>query len=203
MPKANQWREIFQSVRKEKMRVRVGEKCVDMTTTQAYRLDELTENRRLCTEPDATAAPGKTRYALAEASDHLNISEENLLQNAACGSISLYVNAAGLRGRWLRRMTDGGSKVSSVQTLLSGYLALSSRSCSDLTNHKSVNVSVLEFHCPADPSAVGLDRESMATLSAWGDCDKFFCLREPLSVDRTKIVLLASLPDLARKSLRP
>lgn len=198
MPKINQWREIFQSARKEKMRVRVGEKYVDMTFTQAYRLDELTEDRRFCTEPDAAVGPEKTHYSLAEASAHLNVSEEKLLQNAAFGSISFYINAAGLMGRWLRRMTDGGSRVSSVQTLQAGYLALSSRSCSDLTNHKSVNVSVLEFHRPADSSAIVLDRESMAILSAWGDCDRFFCLREPLSVDRNTIVLLDSLQDLAR-----
>lgn len=190
-------REIFRYAGKQKMRVWVGEKYEDMTRTQAYRFEELTQSTRPDPQLDASTAPRKTRYALAEVSDRLNVSEEHLLQQAASGSVNLYVNAGGLKGRWRRGASDGGSIVSSVQTLISGYVALTSRSCSEMANYGSINVSVLEFRCPSDPSAVDLDRETMATLSAWGDCDKYFCLREPLWVDRNKIVLLAPLPLLA------
>jgi len=106
---------------------------------------------------------------------------------------------SGAKGRWRRGANDSGSIVPSVQTLTSGYLALNSQSCNEMANFGSVNVLVLEFHRPSDPSAVDLDRETMAALSAWGDCEKYFCLREPLLVDRNKIVLLAPLPVLARR----
>ena len=194
MSKSGQWRERFRISGKHKVPVRVGEKYEEMTGTQAYRFDELTQSRPPGPQPDASTAPGKTRYALAEASDRLNVSKEQLLQMAASGSVNLYVNAGGLKGRWRRGATDDGSIVTSVQTLTSGYLALTSRSCSEIANYGSINVSVLEFRSPSDLSAVNLDHETKATLSAWGDCDKYFCLREPLRIDRNKIVLLAPLP---------
>lgn len=197
MSKINRWKEIFGYAGKQKTRVRVGKKYEDMTGTQAYRFDELKQPERADSQPDASTAPRKTRYALAEASDRLNVSEKHLLQEAASGSINLYVDVGGLKGRWRRGANDSGSIVSSVQTLTSGYLALTSRSCNEMANFGSVNVLVLEFHCPPDPSAVDLDGETMAALSAWGDCEKYFCLREPLLVDRNKIVLLAPLPVLA------
>jgi len=197
MSKINRWKEIFGYAGIQKTRVRVGKKFEKMTGTQAHRFEELTQPKRADSQPDASTAPRKTRYALAEASDRLNVSEERLLQEAASGSVKLYVDAGGLKGRWRRGANDSGSMVSSVQTLTSGYLALTSRSCSDMANFGSINVSVLEFRCPSDPSAVDLDRETMAALSAWGDCEKYFCLREPLWVDRNRIVLLAPLPVLA------
>lgn len=197
MSKINRWKEIFGYAGIQKTRVRVGKKYEEMTGTQAHRFGELTQPKRADSQPDASTAPRKTRYALAEASDRLNVSEERLLQEAASGSVKLYVDAGGLKGRWRRGANDSGSMVSSVQTLTSGYLALTSRSCSDMANFGSINVSVLEFRCPSDPSAVDLGRETMAALSAWGDCEKYFCLREPLWVDRNRIVLLAPLPVLA------
>lgn len=197
MSKINRWKEIFGYAGKQKTRVRVGKKYEDMTGTQAQRFEELTPPKRADSQPDASTAPRKTRYALAEASDRLNVSEKHLLQEAASGSVKLYVDAGGLKGRWRRGANDSGSIVSSVQTLTSGYLALTSRSCSEMENFGSINVLVLEFHCPSDPSAVDLDRETMAALLAWGDCEKNFCLREPLWIDRNKIVLLAPLPILA------
>jgi hypothetical protein len=197
MSKINRWKEIFGYAGKQKTRVRVGKKYEDMTGTQAYRFDELKQPERADSQPDASTAPRKTRYALAEASDRLNVSEKDLLQEAASGSVKLYVDVGGVKGRWRRGANASGSIVSSVQTLTSGYLALTSRSCNEMANYGSVNVLVLEFHCPSDPSAVDLDRETMAALSAWGDCEKYFCLEEPLLVDRNKIVLLAPLPVLA------
>ncbi len=197
MSKINRWKEIFGPAGKRKTPVRVGKKFEDMTGTQADRFDELKLPKHADWQPDASTAPRKTRYALAEASDRLNVSEKHLLQEAVSGSINLYVDVGGLKGRWRRGANDSGSIVSSVQTLTSGYLALTSRSCSEMANFGSVNVLVLEFHCPSDPSAVDMDRETMAVLSAWGDCEKYFCLREPLWVDRNRIVLLAPLPVLA------
>ena len=130
-------RKIFWDAGKQKMRVWVGEKHEDMTRTQAYRFEELTQSTRPDPQLDASTTPGKTRYALAEASDRLNVSEEHLLQQAASGLVNLYVNVGGLKGRWRRGASDGGSIWSSVQTLISGYGALTFRSCSEMAAHRS------------------------------------------------------------------
>ncbi len=198
MSKSGQWKEIFRNTGKQKNPVRVGEKYEEMTGTQAYRFEELTQSRRLDLQRDVSTAPGKVLYTLTEASRRLNISENYLLQKAASGSVNFYLNAGGLKGCWRRGATDCGSIVSSVQILTSGYLALTSRSCKKMAKFGNISVLVLEFRCPSDPAAVDLDRETMAALSAWGDCDKYFCLPEPLRVDRNKIVLFAPLPNLAR-----
>lgn len=197
MSKTNRWKEIFGYAGKQKSRVRVGEKYEEMTGTQAYRFGELTQPKGPDSQPDASVSPRKTRYALADACDRLNVSEKHLMQKAVSRSVSLYVDAGGLKGQWRHCANDSGPFVSSLQTLTSGYLALSSQSCSELANFGSIDVSVLEFHCPSDPSAVDLDRETMAALSDWGNCDMYFCLREPLWIDRNKVVLLAPLPNLA------
>ena len=196
MSKSGQWKEIFQNTGKQKKPVRVGEKYEEMTGTQAYRFEELTQSRRLDLQRDVSTAPGKVRFTLTEASRRLNVSEMYLLQKAASGSVNLYLNAGGLKGRWRRGATNGGSMVSPVQTLTSGYLALTSQSCNKMARYGSIKVLALEFRCPSDPSAVDLDSETTAALSAWGDCDKYFCLPEPLRVDRNRIVLLAPLPNL-------
>ncbi len=197
MSKTNRWKEIFGYAEKQKTRVRVGENYEEMTGTQAYRFEELTQPKGPDSQPDASISPRKTRYALAEASDRLKVSEKHLIQRAESRSVNLYVDVGGLKGQWRRGGNDSSPMVSSLQTLTSGYLALSSRSCSELAKFGSISVSVLEFHCPPDPSAVDLDRETLAALSAWGDRDLYFCLREPLWIDRNKVVLLAPLPNLA------
>ena len=92
MSKINRWKEIFGYTGKRKTPVRVGKKYEDMTGTQADRFDELKLPKRADSQPDASTAPRKTRYALAEASDRLNVSEKHLLQEAASGSINLYVD---------------------------------------------------------------------------------------------------------------
>ena len=197
MPKTSRWREILAHTEKPKIRVKVGGKHEDLTSTQAYRFEELTQPRAPDPRPDAGTVSAKMRYTLAEASDYLNVGERHLLQQAVFGSVSLYVNAGGLNGRWRRGASDGSSAMSPVHTLISGYLALTSRSCNEMAAIGSTRVSVLEFRCPSDSSAVDLDRETLAALSAWGDSDKHFCLLEPLRVDPNKIVLLAPLADSA------
>ncbi len=197
MPKTNRWKEIFGYAEKQKTRVRVGEKYEEMTGTQAYRFEELTQPKGPGSQPKASNSLRKKRYVLAEASDRLNVSEKHLMQKAVSRSVNLYVNVGGVKGQWRRGANDSGPMLSSLQTLTSGYLALSSRSCSELAKFGNISVSVLEFHRPSDPSAVDLDRETMAALSAWGDRDLYFCLREPLWIDRNKVVLLAPLPIFA------
>lgn len=173
----------------------MGEKFEDMTGTQAHRFEELTTPAIPDQLPDASAT-GTTRYTLTEASGRLNISEKQLLQQAASGSVHLYINATGLKGCWRRGSADSDSTLP-VQTLISGYLALTSRSCGGMAGLGSSNVSVLEYRCPPDPSAVDLDDETMATLAAWGDDDKYFCLQESVWVEDNMVVLIAPLPILA------
>jgi len=196
MAKIDRWREIFRGNKKQKKTVKVGEKFEDMTGTQANRFEELAQHGIPDLQPDANS-PGKVHYTLAEVSEHLNVSGRQLMQQAASGSFHLFVNAAGLAGCWRRGAPEGGSMSTPVQTLVSGYLALTSRSCNGMIGLGSCNVSVLEFRCPSDPAAIELDHETMEALIAWGEDDKYFCLQEPLWVEEDKVVLIAPLPNLA------
>ena len=78
MLKASQWREIFRNDGKEKVRVRVGEKCEDLTATQAYRFDELTHSREPDSLPDATSTSEKNATRSRKETDCLKVSQEDL-----------------------------------------------------------------------------------------------------------------------------
>lgn len=199
MAKIDRWREIFRYTKKPKTSVKVGEKFEDMTRTQAHRFEELTTPAIPDLPPHASTA-GTTHYTLTEASERLNISKRQLLQQAASGSVNLYINATGLKGCWRRGSLDSGSMSLPAQTLASGYLALTSRSCGGMAGLGSSNISALEYRCPSGPSAVDLDHETMARLAAWGDDDKYFCLQEPVWVEDNMVILIAPLPVLASLS---
>lgn len=182
---------------KKKLPINVGGKLVNFTETQAGRLRELTKYKRRDPEPGQANAFEKPRYTLEESAFRLLVTEEQLLQRAASESVDLFINVEGLQGLWRYKAADGRSLQSTVQTLLSGYLALTTSSCRELVEKGGSNVTVLELRCPSDPSAMDLEREIVAALSIWGDGRKFFCLQEPLWVDREKIVLMASLTAIA------
>ena len=194
-----EYRTIAQVVNavKKKVTIPVGSELVQFTNTQAGRLQELVEYRRRDPEPGQANAFEKPRYTLEESAFRLLVTEEHLLQKAASESVDLYINVADLQGFWRYKAADGRSLQSTVQTLLSGYLALTTNSCRDLAEKGGSNVTVLELRCPSDPSAMDLEGEIVAALSVWGEGRKFFYLQEPLWVDREKIVLMAPLTAIA------
>jgi hypothetical protein len=175
----------------------VGGRLWHITDTQAGRLEELTDYRRRDAEPGQASAIEKPRYTLQESAFRLLATEEQLLQKAASGLVDLYIDVANLQGLWRYKAADGRSLQSTVQSLRSGYLALTTNSCRELAENGGSNVTALELRCPSDPSAVNLEVEIVAALSVWGDGIKLFCLQEPLWVDKEKIVLMAPLANIA------
>jgi len=181
------------NVVKEKRPIRVGDGLVQFTKTQAGRLQELTDYRRQDAEAGQGNAFEKSRYTLEESAFRLLVTEEQLLQKAASDSLDIYVDVGGLKGLWRYKAADGRSLQSTAQKLLSGFLALTTNSCNELAGKGGSSVTVLEFRCPSDPSTMDLEEEIVAALSVWGDGRKYFCLQEPLWVDRGKLVLMAPL----------
>ena len=121
----------------------------------------------------------------------------DILNAAAGGQRSVYVNGEGLTGRWRRSTTGGGAEHSKAMRLVSGYLALPPLACRQLAESSRAEVSVLEFRLPADPSYAEFEVAQLNDLLAWGDGQKYFCLTEPLSIRREAVVLLAPLSDSA------
>ncbi len=192
MSKVSQWQKILGRTAKPKSPVLVGGKSAEMTDTQAYRFSELKTSNGQVSQA-ANADPfGQSKCSLEEAAFRLMISEDDVLQRAAAGSINLYTSATGLAGRW-RRVDENGQVIeSSSRILRSGYLALTVHSCRELTLSKGVNVLVFEMPIHADTSPLNFDAETLQELSAWGSEKKCFCVREPHWVDHDSIVLLPS-----------
>ena len=192
MPKDSGWKKIFGS-RKPTVPVRVGDKAEEMTETQAYRFDELTQAGRQDARPVSDNPLDQSRYSLADAAFRLMTDEADLLQRAAANSIKLYTDVSGLAGRWRRIDGSGDAMESSLRTLRSGYLKLSTLSCLDLASIGSTNVSVFELPDIFDPSTLELDAETLQELSAWGREKKCFCVPEPKRVSTDEVILLAPL----------
>lgn len=196
MAKRFSWRDVFHYTEKPKKPVQIGDTYEDLTGTQAHRFEELTQIRKTGPTP-TTSGLRKIRYTLAEASGCLNISEEQLLQQAASGSVDCFIDAKGLKGYWHRDKIDGQSIDNSANILTKGFLAITSSACKEMAQYGSINVSMLEYRCPSNTAAVSLDRSTLAALSAAGECEKFFRLQDVLWVDQTRVLLFAPLPDFA------
>ena len=192
MPKDSRWKKIFGS-RKPTVPVRVGDKAAEMTETQAYRFDELTQSGQQDARPVNDNPLDQSRYSLADAAFRLMTDETDLLQRAAANSIKLYTDVSGLAGRWRRIDGSGDAMESSLRTLRSGYLKLGTLSCLDLAAIGSTIVSVFELPDISDPSTLELDAETLLELSAWGSEKKCFCVHEPKRVSTDEIILLAPL----------
>jgi hypothetical protein len=192
VPKDSRWKKIFGN-RKPTVPVRVGDNAEEMTETQAYRFDELTQTDQQDARPVNDNPLDQSRYSLADAAFRLMTDEADLLQRAAANSIKLYTDVAGLAGRWRRMDGNGDAVESSLRTLRSGYLELSTLSCLDLASIGSTNVSVFELPDIFDPSTLELDAETLRDLSAWGSEKKCFCVTEPKRVSTDEVILLAPL----------
>lgn len=193
MSRAAQWKKILGYTKKPTVQVRVGERLEHLTDTQAYRFEDLTQ-RKAENQAGASDNPfEQSRYSLDEAAFRLMTSGESILQTAAAGSIDLFAGVAGLTGRW-RHQADKRSAMDSPEfTLRSGYLALTTSACEELAVQSGTRVSTFRFPELPDPSATGLDDETLGVLSTWRDNETWFLAREPHWVDRDSIVLLAPL----------
>ena len=107
MPKIGQWKKILGNTKKPKTRVQVSGKAEAMMDTQSIRFEELTKRRDAGT-PAADRNPlAESKYGLEDASFRLIITEDQLLHKAATGSISLFVDAAGLSGPMAAQRCSG------------------------------------------------------------------------------------------------
>ena len=193
MPKISQWRKILGHTEKPKVRVQVSGKAQEMTDTQSIRFDELTKKRD-AGKPAADRNPlEESTYGLEDASLRLMITEDQLLHEAAAGSIYLYADAAGLPGHWQRSDTAGEILQSPVNVLKSGLLAIDQKSCQELAVAGRTHVSTLDYHATSDPTALNIDPETLATFATWGSGSRQFCLQQPLRIGRGDVLLLSPL----------
>jgi hypothetical protein len=141
-----------------------------MTPTQACRFRELQLSRH----------GAKAQYSLEEAARLLHAEADDLLESAAAGRLQCFVAAKGLRGHWLT--AGDGDTCLTAQPAMPEFLALCAEDCRQIAQHGGVNVYELEY--PAGPVS---DERSAPTLAR-------FVLREPIWVDRKRIVLKHPLP---------
>lgn len=193
MPQDSRWKKIFGLSKKPKVEVQVGEEAHMMTETQAYRFDELAQTgsqNRVAANDNPLE---ESRYSLEDAAFRLMVDEAELLQKAALGSIRLYVDAAGLDGRWRRIDGNGDVIESSSRHLGSGYLSLSIASCKELALQGEANISLLELPDDADTATLNLDRETLLEMTGWGDEKKCFCLPAPRRLGAAAVFMLPPL----------
>jgi hypothetical protein len=193
VPKDSNWKKLLGRSGKTKVPVIVDGKAEVMTDTQAYRFGELTKTGSQRVPSDGGSPLEESVYSLSDAAFRLMLSDAELLQKAAAGSIRLYANVAGMTGRWRRVGADGEVAESSARTLPSGYLALMQRSSAELAASGGCVVQVFELPDIETPSTLNFDPETLQELSAWGDAKKFFCVSAPCRLGPGDVVLLAPL----------
>ncbi len=193
MAKTGSWMKILGNTGKQKVLVRVGEKMEQLTETQSYRFVELTKTEASKNDASSVNPLDDLRYGLEDAAFRLMISEDELLQRAAAGTIRLYSDASGLTGRWQRGQVDIDAVRSSARLLKSGFLALSVDACAELANKGRARVTVFELPASANPAGTNVDQETLQALSAWGHGNKQFQPQEPVEIDRNDVVLLSPL----------
>ena len=149
-----------------------------MTRTQACRFRELQSARF---GGKSKKRKTKPHYSLEEAAGLLKTEIDEILQSAASGRLQCFVLSAGLRGHW-RITGQGEPSVPAEPGAIPKYLALTPADCQQIAAYRSVNVYDLEY--PADSVPDDGPVSSAAR----------FILREPLWVDRARIVLKHPLP---------
>ena len=154
-------------------RIQTFNGCETMTPTQACRFRELqsTGNRR----------KARSHYSLKEAARLLRSEVDEILLSAAAGRLQCFVVAAGLRGHWLTT-GDGELRLPAEPAAMPRYLALTPADCRQIATYGSVNVYDLDYPAGSVP-----DGGAISTAAR-------FILREPLWVERKRIVLKHPLP---------
>lgn len=163
---------------KSYVRIQTVDACETMTATQACRFRELQSSRFDKTEDRRKV---KSHYSLKEAARLLRTEVDDILASASAGRLQCFVRSEGLRGHW--RMTeDGEPRLPEHPAAMPKYLALTPADCQQLAAYGSVNVHDLDY--PAGYAPGGNTASTAAR----------FILREPIWVDRARIVLQHPLP---------
>jgi hypothetical protein len=147
-----------------------------MTLTQACRFREL-QNTRF--EGKVNKRKARSHYSLKEAARLLRSEVDEILLSAAAGRLQCFVTSAGLRGHW-RTTGHGEPRLPAEPAAIPKYLALSPADCRQIAAYGSVN----DLEYPAGPVP---DGGAISTTAR-------FILREPMWVDRVRIVLKHPLP---------
>jgi hypothetical protein len=150
-----------------------------MTPTQACRFRELQSTRF---EGRGNRRKAKSHYSLKEAARLLKSEVDEILLSAAVGRLQCFVMSAGLRGHW-RTTGRGEPRLPAAPAAVPTYLALTPADCRQIATYGSVNVYDLEYPAGSVP-----DGGAVSTAAR-------FILREPLWVDRARIVLTHPLPN--------
>ena len=152
--------------------------CETMTPTQACRFRELQSTR---SQREAKKRKAKAHYSLQEAARLLRSDVDEILMSAAAGRLQCFVMSAGLQGHW-RTTGHGEPGLPSEPNAIPKYLALTPADCRQIAAYGSVSVYDLEY--PAGPVP---DDGVISTTAS-------FILREPIWVERARIVLKDPLP---------
>lgn len=173
--------------------VKVNEKTMQFTVTQAVRLGELEERHRAeqHTAPGDRAIP--TAWPLKDAALRLFMSEQSVIADAAECKFPLYASIAGVRGRWTCETPDGEVRRSAPQVEDSGFLALLPRDIEAIARHGQADVSTLELRLPPQRSAADLSPRTLAALDSWGAGHKRFLPETPMRVERSRLFLMPPL----------
>ncbi|MEX2124837.1 MAG: hypothetical protein WD795_13160 [Woeseia sp.] len=159
-------------------RIQTVDGCETMTSTQACRFREL---QNTCFEGKGNSRKVKSHYSLKEAARLLRSEVDDILLSAALGRLQCFVMSAGLRGHW-RTTGHGEPRLPAEPDAIPKYLALSPADCRQIAAYGSVNVHDLEYPAGSVP-----DGGTVSTAA-------YFVLREPMWVDRKRIVLKHPLP---------
>ncbi len=193
MSRIGRWKDVFGKSEKPKMTVRTRDSFEELTDTQAYRFEELTNTSDGVRLWENENPFDQSRYSLGDAAFRLMTTELDVLGRAASGAINLFVPVDGLAGRWQYLAPDGRATTSSGMVLRSGYLALTIVACEKLAELDNIEVGMLVFPKLADPAAFGFDGETQAVLSTSGNKRISFCLTTSRKIDRDGVVIMAPL----------
>ena len=179
----------------DRVDVNVQGRVASMTRTQAFRFDKLTKSWAAETIAEQENPFERLRYSLADAALEMLQSEEAVLGDAVASRRPLFVNAAGLVGRWRHAPQDGPAVYTGMITLDAGYLAIPARAYDQLLACEPCTVTVLELRIPTNPDALGFDEAELEDLCRRGPGKRAFCLAEPLAIDRCALTLMAPLVE--------
>ena len=163
---------------KEYERIQTVNGCETMTVTQACRFKELQHTRF---GGKGNRRKAKAHYSLKEAARLLRSEVDDILLAAAAGRLQCFVTSAGLRGQWCPT-GHGEPRLPKEPAAMPKYLALTPADCRQIAAYGSVNVYDLEYPVGSVP-----DGGALSTAAR-------FILREPMWVDRARIVLKHPLP---------
>ncbi len=189
---------------KKRVPIKVGNRLMEFTATQAVRLSDLADTRKEALAAQEKSVVDTGALSLEEAAVHLLVSEDELLAAAANGRREIYVDITGHRGRWMSKSESLGVQQSSVHKAERGYLALMQKDVATLADNGRVAVNMLTLVQSADSKALNLPRAVVGALAEWGQARKHFRLETPLTITRDAVFLLPPLAaneDIERESI--